>query len=370
VTEYKLLRLLNHIFTKKLHANLVCLSFALGLVVLVSEPLNANANPQDLSKLEQRAIKGDQSALSTLIHRSKADRSASRALGVIFFKGLGVPRNIARALEFFEQSATLGDKQSITFLAKYYAAENSPYRDAEKARFYQDLAFQSSSTREPDLPSSPSTYSKKFSWKPFVEPDATPRASGSGFAINDGGGFVTNHHVVEGCKKLVVVYNDKKAYAETLASSKELDLAVISVKAPTPYYLTLRNKTPAIGESVKAAGYPRGYFKFSEGIISATKPESVDFQFSASISSGSSGGPIVDQSSVVVGVARGGIAPGKDESGSVNGADFNFAIDSVYLTKFLGNNNIPYKQSSAQHKLIESDIARILQKTAVFIICY
>jgi S1-C subfamily serine protease len=343
---------------------------ASGLAISFSKPQDARAGPQDLSKLEQRAIKGDADALNALIHRSKADSSASRALGVIYFKGLGVPRNINKALEFFEQSAQLGDKQSIQFLAKFYVAKNSPYRDNEKAKIYQELVFQASGTHEPDLPNSPATYSQKFSWKPFVEPDIAPKAFGSGFAINDAGSFVTNHHVVEGCRKLVVMYNDKKAYAETLASSKELDLAVISVRAATPYYLALRNKTPAIGESVKAAGYPRGYFKFSEGIISATKPESIDFQFSASISSGSSGGPIVDQSSVVVGVARGGIAPGKDESGSVNGADFNFAIDSVYLTKFLVNNNIPYKQSSAQHKLVESDIARILQKTAIFIICY
>jgi S1-C subfamily serine protease len=364
------LQILNHFSASELSGKLFCLAVASGLAISVSKPQVARASPQDLSKLENRAIKGDQDALNALIQRSKADGSASRALGVIYFKGLGVPRSIDRALGFFEQSAQLGDKQSITFLAKFYSAKNSPYRDNEKARIYQELAFQSPATREPDLPNSPATYSQKFSWKPFVEPDITPKAFGSGFAINDAGGFVTNHHVVEGCKKLVVVYNEKKAYAETLASSKALDLAVISVKAPTPYHLTLRNKTPAIGESVKAAGYPKGYFKFSEGIISATQPESIDFQFSASISSGSSGGPIVDQSSVVVGVARGGIAPGKDESGSVNGADFNFAIDSVYLTKFLENNNIPYKKSLAQHRLVESDIARILQKTAVFIICY
>jgi S1-C subfamily serine protease len=360
----------HYIFRNKLRFELACIAIAIGIVFTLARPLEALANSQDLAKLEERAIKGDLNALSLLVKRSKIDSNASRILGVMYFKGLGVIRSVPKSLDYFEQSAQLGDRQSVSFLAKFYSTRNSPYRDDEKAKFYQELAMQSGETNGSGIPSSPATYNKKFLWKPFIEPDTTPKASGSGFAVNENGGFITNHHVVEGCKKLVVVYNEKKAYAETLASSKQLDLAVIGVKAPTPYYLGLRNKTPSIGESVKAAGYPRGYFKFSEGIISATRPDSVDFQFSASISSGSSGGPIVDQSSVVVGVARGGIAPGKDDSGSVNGSDFNFAIDSVYLTQFLSDNNIPYKQPSHQYKLIESDIAKILQKTTVFILCY
>jgi len=219
-----------YILGNKLGSELACIAIAIGIAFTLARPSEALANSQDLSKLEERAIKGDLDALSSLVKRSKVDSNASRLLGVMYFKGLGVTRNIPRSLDFFEQSAQLGDKQSIAFLAKLYSTRNSPYRDDEKAKFYQELAMQSGPTNESGLPSSPATYNKKFSWKPFVEPDTTPKASGSGFAVNENGGFITNHHVVEGCKKLVVVYNEKKAYAEILASSKQLDLAVIGVK--------------------------------------------------------------------------------------------------------------------------------------------
>jgi S1-C subfamily serine protease len=332
---------------------------------------SANTPTSELKKLERLASKGDQDAFRELISRSRFDPNISRTLGVMYFRGIGTPKNILNGLEFFEQAANLGDQQSISFLAKFYGSKNSPYSDAEKARYYDDLAGSKSVERATqDLPSSPPTYRNKFNWKPFVEPETTPKATGSGFAVNKSGVFITNQHVIEGCKKLVVTYNEKKAYAEVVAASRELDLAAIVVTEPTPYFLALRNKTPMIGERVKAAGYPRGYFKFSEGIISATNPEATNFQFSASISSGSSGGPVVDQSSTLVGVARGGIAPGKDETGYINGADFNFAVDSVYLKKFLTNNSIDFTESRTTYKFSESDVARVLQKTSAFIICY
>jgi len=324
----------------------------------------------EILMLEQKIMKGDLNALSSIIELAKQDPDAAKVLAVIYFKGLGPKKDISKGLESFEQAAMLGDKESMQFLAKFYSVKNSPFKDLEKARYYQLLLQDKGVGNNNNLPSSPETYNKSFSWKPFVEPASQAKAYGSGFAINSTGNFVTNHHVVKGCSKLVVSYDDKKAYGEVLASSKDLDLAVISVSDTTPYYLLIRNKTPAIGDKVKAAGYPKLYFKFSEGIVSAISENSVKFQFSASISSGSSGGPVVDQSAALVGVAQGGYAPGVNESGSVTGADFNFAVDSIHLHKLLTNSGIQFHQATAVKIYSEANIAKILQKTTALITCY
>ena len=340
-----------------------------GMLTFVSCCL-ASRIPTEILQLEQKAAKGDSSAFLELTELSKTNTDASKILGVMYFKGIGTKKDIAKGLVYFEQSARLGDREAAQFLVKFYSAKNSLYRDEEKAKNFQMLLQENSVGGAEKLPSSPETYSKVFQWRPFVEPSVKAKWHGSGFAINSNGHFVTNHHVTDGCKKIVVIYNEKKGYAEVVANSKELDLAVINVNEATPYYLEIRNKTPAIGDKVKAAGFPKGWFKFSEGVVSATQNNSVRFQFSASISSGSSGGPIVDQSASIVGVAQSGIAPGVDDSGSINGADFNFAVDAVYLNKFLASNGIQFHQSTRSKIFSESDVARVLQKTSAFITCY
>jgi len=320
--------------------------------------------------LEQKALRGDVTALNNITELAKQDAGAAKVLAIMYFKGLGPKKDINKGLELFEQAAMLGDRESIQFLTKFYSVKNSQYKDLEKARYYQLLLKEKQAGNNNNLPVSPDTYNKSFSWKPFVEPTSQAKSYGSGFAINSTGNFVTNHHVIKGCSKLVVSYDDKKAYGEVLASSKDLDLAVVNVNETTPFYLPIRNKTPAIGDKVKAAGYPKLYFKFSEGIVSATQENSVKFQFSASISSGSSGGPVVDQSAALVGVAQGGYAPGVAESGSVTGADFNFAVDSIHLYKLLTKSGIQFQQATVVRPYSEADIAKILQKTTVLITFY
>jgi S1-C subfamily serine protease len=344
----------------------------LAILIFLSFAKHAVAEriSNEVLRLEQKAIKGDLISFQALVDMSKNDPGASKILGIMYFKGLGTKKDVAKGLGYFEQAAKQGDKESAQFLVKFFSSKNSSYFDTEKSKFYQTLLQEKESLASDKLPNSPDTYNKGFSWRPFVEPNLQLRSLGSGFAINSNGHFVTNHHVVNGCSKLVVFYNEKKSYGEVIASSKELDLAIVNVAQTTPFYLSIKPKSPQIGDKVKAAGFPAEYFKFSEGVVSAVPKNSQSFQFSASISSGSSGGPVVDQASSVVGIAVGGFAPGKAESGNIIGADFNFAIHSSHLVNFLAANSISFTQSEAAKIFSEADIAKILQKTTVLINCY
>ena len=73
------------------------------------------------------------------IELAKQDADAAKVLAVIYFKGLGPKKDISKGLESFEQAAMLGDRESMQFLAKFYSVKNSPFKDLEKARYYQLL---------------------------------------------------------------------------------------------------------------------------------------------------------------------------------------------------------------------------------------
>lgn len=132
------------------------------------------------------------------------------------------------------------------------------------------------------------------------------KAQGSGFIVElDGKRLVlTNRHVVKGAEKVMVGTD-----AETLLPSvsykiaSDLDLAVVecpeSLKAP-PLRLATRPLNP--GAEVIALGFPLGLSKvITRGVVSAVEDQYV--LFDAPISSGNSGGPVVNQFGEVIGVA-------------------------------------------------------------------
>jgi Trypsin-like peptidase domain len=131
-------------------------------------------------------------------------------------------------------------------------------------------------------------------------------SQGSGFFVKlDGKGWVlTNRHVVKGADEVSVApqgKNPKRAPSYKL--SPDLDLAVIECPVDLdarPLPLAKRQLNP--GAEVYALGFPLGLANvISRGIVGAV--EDTYFLFDAAISSGNSGGPIVNRMGQVVGVA-------------------------------------------------------------------
>jgi Trypsin-like peptidase domain len=131
---------------------------------------------------------------------------------------------------------------------------------------------------------------------------------GSGFAID--GWIVTNRHVVEGYRNLVVVNADgNMRLPEQVRVSKDLDLALI--KIPSEISMSWATKTPRVADEVAALGFPRGIgFSFTKGSISALDVRVEDGDLSVSgllqtdtaVNPGNSGGPLIDKSGNVLGV--------------------------------------------------------------------
>lgn len=141
------------------------------------------------------------------------------------------------------------------------------------------------------------------------------QTSGSGVIVSSEGYIITNNHVVEGAKKLVVVLADGTELPATVVGTDQFaDLAVIKAEGSMPAVATLGNSDELKpGETVIAIGSPLGDFKNSVtvGVISATG-RSIDtgegytmedlIQTDAAINQGNSGGPLVNLNSEVIGI--------------------------------------------------------------------
>ena len=159
-----------------------------------------------------------------------------------------------------------------------------------------------------------------------------PISLGSGFFVRNGQ-IATNLHVVEGTAKgyaKLVGQKTKYDIEGITAIDPQRDLVILKVSAFGQQVLSLRDSDAVqVGESVYAVGNPRGLEgTFSQGIISSIREVGTDqlLQITAPISPGSSGGPVLNRESKVIGVS---VATFR------GGQNLNFAIPSNYLKGLL-----------------------------------
>jgi serine protease Do len=154
---------------------------------------------------------------------------------------------------------------------------------------------------------------------------------GSGFVV-DKGLVVTNRHVIEcgdeGYVTLVGQDTKHRITAKYLDSAH--DLALLKAEGLNAPALPLSDaQNLSVGDKVYAAGNPKGLEgTFSDGIISSLRYSAGRIQFTAAISPGSSGGPVVDEYGRVIGVTV---------SYLEGGQNLNFAVPTVFLKTFIAD---------------------------------
>lgn len=158
-----------------------------------------------------------------------------------------------------------------------------------------------------------------------------PLSLGSGFFIANGI-IATNAHVIEGAssgKANLVGSGREMRIIGTLAVDHHSDLALLKVDSSAPPLQLGSDVNLAVGDKVYVVGNPLGLEgTFSEGIVSGIRSIGSDsiLQMTAPISPGSSGGPVMDASGKVIGIAQ---ATFKD------GQNLNLAVPVSALTKLL-----------------------------------
>jgi S1-C subfamily serine protease len=222
-------------------------------------------------------------------------------------------------------------------------------------------------TPQPDTPSTAETPAVPET--PPGPPQLKVSATGSGFFVDRQGYFLTNHHVIEGCKEVKVLRAGTEADdAVVVASDTHLDLALLKVATAPEQVAVFRTGTPIEpGEGVVVVGFPlTGSLAAQQivttGVISATAGilgDTTRFQISAPIQPGNSGGPVFDATGLVVGLA---VTSLNDkyffESQGIVPQNVNFAVKGGAAQLFLDGYLVGYETQPAGEVRLTRDIVR------------
>jgi serine protease Do len=161
--------------------------------------------------------------------------------------------------------------------------------------------------------------------------------AGSGWILDGSGIIVTNNHVVEGARKVVIQFSDgrtSEVTSDRVFRDPLTDLAIIKVDLTGLPTISIGDSGKLrVGDWMVAIGNPLGKgIKAKEGIVSGIKVSlSLDedeslydlIETSAAINAGNSGGPLLNMKGEVIGITSAKIA-----SIGVEGMGYAISINS------------------------------------------
>lgn len=217
-------------------------------------------------------------------------------------------------------------------------------------------------------------------------PTSSPRplavaATGTAFAVSGDGFFLTNSHVVAGCKEVVLRgIGDSSQKASVWAQDPVNDLALL--KTPDSAAPVLRfadSNQLRLGQSVVVIGYPlsgtlASGIKVTTGTVSSLAGMYDDtrmVQVSAPIQPGNSGGPVFDEAGSVIGVIRMTLdtVGQAQETGKIP-QNMNFAIKASIARVFLESNNVRYATGQTGNNLAATRIAETAGPSVMLTECW
>jgi TPR repeat protein len=145
------------------------------------------------------------------------------------------------------------------------------------------------------------------------EPDvqgAGKRTCGSGFFLTANGYFATNFHVVQNAASIHISTAHESHQAKLVASDEANDLAILKLDGKFSCLAIAASDSVHLGEPVFTVGFPNPDLqglapKLTRGEISSLsgiRDNPSEFQISVPIQPGNSGGPLVTETGIVVGV--------------------------------------------------------------------
>lgn len=213
-------------------------------------------------------------------------------------------------------------------------------------------------------------------WSGSTQAQTDPSSSGTAFFVNADGWAITNAHVLEGCTRAGV---PNLGDATDWIVDRQNDLAVVKVVggAGKPF-LRLRNGATRLGEDITAFGYPlhgllSDSIKVTTGNINSLVGMENDtryLQISTPLQPGNSGGPIVDRSGSVVGVATAVLGSKFAGNTGILPQNVNFALRSSVVEIFLQSRSIVYDTKRDDAVLSTADLAEMVAPAVVQLLCY
>jgi S1-C subfamily serine protease len=208
-------------------------------------------------------------------------------------------------------------------------------------------------------------------------PDGDSRGrSGTGFFVSRDGAVLTNSHVVSGLTSITVRVGGVPFAATKIREDVQNDLALLRIEhRSTPLPFRDHPKVRS-GDAVIAIGYPLSSLLSNEqhvttGTVNALAGIGDDVRFmqiSAQLQPGNSGGPILDETGSVVGVAVGKLDEIKTAVATGNlPQNVNFAIKESVVAAFLDAVGIVVPPTTSDRRLSVPDISDSARDSIVFI---
>lgn len=210
-----------------------------------------------------------------------------------------------------------------------------------------------------------------------------PRAqasSGTGFVVAPEH-ILTNHHVIEGCARIFVRTADNRTLAvtERPAADARRDLAVLRVRGSPGPVLAFRANQVRRGEGVVTYGFPLAGLLSSGPTLTTGEVSALaglgdndqQFQISAPVQQGNSGGPLLDRQGNVIGVIVSKLNAARiaQRTGDIP-QNVNFAVKGSEAVDFLRRQGItPVLRESPSGERSAAEVGEHAHASTVFIRC-
>ena len=185
-------------------------------------------------------------------------------------------------------------------------------------------------------------------------------ALGSCVVISNDGKILTNYHVIEDAYSAKITINGKE-YTEigVAAYSAKADLALLKISETNLECATVCYEKIPTGSTIYAIGSSKGLTNtYSRGIVTSSERELdgiVYVQHDAAISSGNSGGPLINEYGELVGINTWTVKNSQNLNFAIATSEFSSVtyIDAMTVAEFYElDNSSPYK--SLRNWLVEN----------------
>lgn len=359
------------------------------------------------------AIKPDHVAAQKYLERAQASgrREAAAVLGGVLLAGNGVAHDFNRGLDLLRDAAGRGSLWALGSLAQIYAkgsfgVEKTPTAGYALAQIATRLGGSTASPDQltsnldeagvemaktalaemQDQLSEPQLAKAQDLSRDWAPGTALPAAGsgrgllhGTGVYVTPNGEMLTNAHVVKGCKTVRLTDTGENGVVARVDAAN--DLALLRFERGGSAYLPLRPDPPNLGEPVTVFGFPlvgplSAAGNVTNGIVSSEsgyEDNSLQFQFTAPVQSGSSGGPVLDSKARLVGVIVGKLnAELTARTTGETPQNANFGIKNVALAAFLRGASVDYARPALLGSLLDrspEDLAQEARKASRRIEC-
>jgi S1-C subfamily serine protease len=283
-------------------------------------------------------------------------------LGVAFEHGRLMPHDLLRAYIWYSIAARSGSDQALREQAaqgRDRLEQKIPLSEMVAARLA--VGSWTSGNPEPDGGAAPPRRHARRS-----PGGKQPSSGGSGFIVSRTGVVLTNNHVVEGCRELRVMRNEKPVGTALVAADPADDLAILRLPEPVADSAPLRGDIPVKrGEAVAVVG--------TAGIVSrlaGPHDDAHQLQITAPVQPGNSGSPLLDASGAVAGIVVAKLNGLRiiRRTGTIP-ENVNFAVNAKYARALLDRNGVPYQTATDDETLSTPAIAERALKFTVLVQC-